>query len=367
MRTEVTDLSIRLTAKVSRKLQPKSNGLRRNADASRGGNRFGGKRTALIRLGGVGRAWFVSIIFAAHPAAAQTAPAWLVFVHSSSSDEVRLLTNKAQTDCTVRPGAWEIYQQLLSVLQARNLPRENAEADAEAGDLIREIEQRKSDFEECLNKNPDALRVEAIRLAAPRQFAIPLYFAPDSYAPPVGEIRIRSTDTPQQWASVGGFSSFTYVWGLNPIEIPLSLDQSPQGNFAPYAHTVIAVKGDWLQLPQYPFPFPVWINWNSVFGSPPLLRSLLSNESVLTISGVRARDVATGTVRLFDKANVVFIRQETDAFVFRLEQAEDMRCGDAANLPVNGSNARFRVMVSDLLDSNGHIRARWPDVEDCLK
>ena len=187
-----------------------------------------------------------------------------------------------------------------------------------------------------------------------------------------------------------GFSSFTYVWGSDPTEIPFPFDQSPHDDFALYAHTVTAVEGDWLQLPQSPFPFPVWINWRSIFGSAPILSSLPINESVFTISGGwsqcdsawrapvdglgiksgcfvagRAQEIGTGTIRAFEHDNVVFIRQEADAFVFRFEQTEDMRCGDSTDLPVREPNARFRVLVDDLLDSNRHFRAPFADRTRC--
>lgn len=171
-----------------------------------------------------------------------------------------------------------------------------------------------------------------------RQWALPLWEEPEDESLLVGTLIIDFS------AEKGLTARFQPNGGRAVPFVPDLYD--PDWGYGPwFHHTVLETKGGWAKFPKNPFPTPVWVNLDAVFGD------------VAPIS------VYPGEVYVFNGKNVVITEMVGDRILMRPEQPADMPC--EGNEPPLKEVEPTVLHRSDLFDADGHLKLTVAHMRGC--
>jgi hypothetical protein len=185
---------------------------------------------------------------------------------------------------------------------------------------------------------------KATATTQPLTFLFDLHASPDSGSEKLGRLRIEVRPWIYDGDESGESQVNTVFIDKENKETPFTADIPHPFNSKPAVfHTVMAKKGTWYQLPPKPFPTPAWVNFAEHSVGAPL--------SILKV----ARPVF---VKAGEAGTYVVFRERKGRKLVGVESMEDRGKSVPKGKPIE-------VNLSELFDSNGHIRAKWrADDED---
>lgn len=189
------------------------------------------------------------------------------------------------------------------------------------------------------SKDPQKCRKEKL---APMTWNLNVYEKPDISSKRLGEIRVVGTP--------GKGMQAQYIPPEKPpIDFPSDSNGTDWGYSCYFEFTVSDVKGDWIQLPKRPFPYPIWINIKKDWPT--------KNEGDLIPTSQPLNEESVYSVKKL--GNIVIKKFSGNEFTYRKENANDMSCGDEPKKIAPEDLKESTKPISILFDDAGHLIA-WP-------
>lgn len=177
---------------------------------------------------------------------------------------------------------------------------------------------------------------------APRIWKLNIYEKPDFSSKRLGEIRVIGTP--------GKGMQAQYVpLEKSPIDFPSDSNGTDWGYSCYFEFTVSDVKGDWIQLPKRPFSYPIWINIKKDWPKKSESDLIPTSQSLDTESVYSVKKLGNIVIKKFSGTN----------FTYRMENANDMNCGDESKKISPEELKESTKPISNLFDEDGHLIA-WP-------
>lgn len=193
----------------------------------------------------------------------------------------------------------------------------------------------------CPRSAPEASKCRQEKLR-PRTWKLTAYEMPKSDSTVAGEILVIGTPG-------RGLKAQFVPTGKPPVDFPSDSHGTDWGYDCYFQFTVRDVAEDWIQLPQRPFPRPVWINVKKDWPQ-------AGEADSRTIPAELAVDMVYSTPTL---GNVVITQFSEATFTYRKENANDMLCGEEPEKVDPKDLKTHSKPLSVLFDKDGHL-VTWP-------
>lgn len=184
-----------------------------------------------------------------------------------------------------------------------------------------------------------------------RVLDIPVFERPTFQSEQFGVIRVKSVPFKPL--------SFSYISNARGEEtefIPDVVCNFPKSDCVA-EHTVLDQKGNWILIPEGPFPSAVWINFFQYTQVQPRIRPLVQLGRLFTIGrSVRATMMPQGKNEFIFSGTEVFIKRIEDGrLVVRMAEAGDKICRPK-DKPFGADPQEYAIYLAELYTGKGQLR-----------
>ncbi|WP_413557279.1 hypothetical protein [Bdellovibrio sp. HCB209] len=176
---------------------------------------------------------------------------------------------------------------------------------------------------------------------APKTWKLSVYEKPEAGSVRLGEIHVIGTPGK-------GMKAEWVEYKKSPVKFDSDSKGTDWGYSCYFEFTVSEVKGDWIQLPKRPFAKPVWINIKKDWPAK-------GEHDIVPAPS----ELQVGSIYQVSIGNIVPSKFSGSEVVYRMENANDMNCGDETKEIPSEQLKELKMPVSNLYDKDGHLLA-WP-------
>lgn len=185
----------------------------------------------------------------------------------------------------------------------------------------------------------DPLKVEKCKEEnlKPQSWSVSVYAEPKKDSKTLGKLILTATPGKGMTAEFQDNANKTWT-------VLSDSKQTDWGYSSFFEFSIRDKKGDWLQLPKKPFQNPVWINLKTTWPNEEIPREPSSMEpgTVYTVEGL---------------GDIVITTFKGYTFTYRMENKNDMLCGDEPAVVPKSEIKEFTKPVDLLYNSDGHLIA----------